>query len=487
MTQIPYEDWEPVIGLEVHVQLNTRSKLFSSAVNRFGAEPNSLIGWTDTGQPGALPLLNRAAVEKAVRLGCALGAEVATFSAFDRKSYFYPDSPRNFQITQFYHPIIRGGKIRANVDGNPKEFSIDRAHLEDDAGMLKHFSHFSGIDYNRAGTPLIEIVSTPCMYSPKEACAYAMALRAIMQYLDISDCNMEEGSLRMDVNISVRPKGDRILRPKVEIKNMNSFAFMAMALESEIRRQVREYTRFPHKDPSLVIPSCTARFDVEKKETIPMRLKEEAKDYRYFPEPNLPPLVLTPEYISAIQKDLPELPHERFERYTTQLHLSPYNASILVADKDLSNYFESALSHCKNPSALCNWITVEFGGRLKSQNLSMIESNIPSRHIAMLVSLIERKVITGRIAKEIADMMVIHPEKDPETIVANTPRFQALHDSKAIESFIDQVLLENSQSIADFRAGKDKAFHFLIGQVMKYSKGKACPETVKNLLKKKLS
>ncbi|MEM7175280.1 MAG: Asp-tRNA(Asn)/Glu-tRNA(Gln) amidotransferase subunit GatB [Chlamydiota bacterium] len=487
MSDIPYEGWEPVIGLEIHVQLNTRSKLFSSAPNQFGAEPNTLIDVVDTGQPGALPVINREAVEKAIRFGCAIGANVATVSKFDRKSYFYPDSPRNFQITQFDQPIISGGSIIADVEGKTKRFAIDRAHLEDDAGMLKHFSDFAGVDYNRAGIPLLEIVSTPCMFSPKEACAYAMALRAIMQYLDISDCNMEEGSLRIDTNVSVRPKGDQTLRPKVEIKNMNSFTFMGMGIESEIRRQVRAYTRYPHKDPSLVVASCTARFDVDKKETIPMRSKEEAKDYRYFPEPNLPPLMISKEQIESIRNDLPELPHERFERYVDKLKLSEYNASILVNDKALSDYFEDALTACQHPSALCNWITVEFVGRLKSKGVSVQDSGIPSRHIATLVSLIDKKTITGRIAKDIADIMVEHPTKDPAAIVAETPRFQALHDPAAIASLVDEVVKNNEQSVIDFRAGKDKAFNFLVGQVMKLSKGKASPDTVKDLLKKKLS
>ncbi len=487
MSGICYEEWEPVIGLEIHVQLSTRSKLFSPAPNQFGAEPNTLIDLVDTGQPGALPVLNREAVEKAARFGCAVGAKVELFSRFDRKSYFYPDSPRNFQITQFDHPIIRGGHVIADVDGVTKTFAIDRAHLEDDAGMLKHFSDFAGVDYNRAGIPLLEIVSEPCMFSPKEACAYAMALRAIMEYLDISDCNMEEGSLRIDTNVSVRPKGDKTLRPKVEIKNMNSFSFMMLGIEAEIRRQIRAYTHHPHKDPKLVVPSCTMRFDVDKKETIPMRLKEEAKDYRYFPEPNLPPLILTQEWIDAIQADLPELPHERYKRYVDALKLSEYNASILVNDKKLADYFEAALQAHHNPSSLCNWVTVEFVGRLKQRGVSMQDSGIPSRHIAELVALIDQKTITGRIAKEIADIMVEHPTKAPTTIVKENPRFQALNDPAAIAPLVDQVLAQNEQSVTDFRAGKERAFNFLVGQVMKLSKGKASPDAVKTLLKDKLS
>ncbi|MCB1068103.1 MAG: Asp-tRNA(Asn)/Glu-tRNA(Gln) amidotransferase subunit GatB [Simkania sp.] len=486
MSHISYEEWEPVIGLEIHVQLKTRSKLFARSPNRFGDEPNTNIDVIDTGQPGALPVLNQEAVDKAILFGCAIGAEVATFSKFDRKSYFYPDSPRNFQITQFDKPIIIGGKVLADVEGKSKEFQIHHAHLEDDAGMLKHFSEFAGVDYNRAGVPLLEIVSEPCMFSPKDASAYAMAIKAIMQYLDVSDCNMEEGSLRIDTNISVRPRGDKTLRNKVEVKNMNSFTNMEMAIEAEIRRQVRAYTAHPHENPANVIKSETVRFDLEKKETVVMRSKEEAKDYRYFPEPDLPPIVLKKEYIEKIRREMPELPHERFDRYVNKLKLSDYNASILVNEKALSDYFEEALKSCNNASALCNWITVEFVGRLKDSGTPLYQSPILPRHIAALVNFIDQKKITGRIAKDVADIMVQIQGKDPELIIRENPNFQAVHDTSAIEPFVDQVLSENAQSVEDFKAGKDKAFNFLVGQVMKLSKGKASPDVVKDLLTKKI-
>ena len=317
MTDISYEDWEPVIGLEIHVQLNTKSKIFSSAPNRFGDEPNTNITDVCTGQPGTLPVLNKEAVRKAVQFGCAIHSQISLFSKFDRKSYFYPDSPRNFQITQFDKPIVVGGTVIADIGGQTKHFAVNRAHLEDDAGMLKHFSTFAGVDYNRAGVPLLEIVSEACMHSPKEAIAYAMAVKAIMEYIDASDCNMDEGSLRVDCNISVRRKGEKNLRPKSEIKNLNSFYNMEMALESEIRRQIRTYSLQPHEDHAKLIPSATYRFDPEKKETVLMRLKEQAEDYRYFPEPDLPPILLTESYIEAIRAALPELPHQRFKRYIT--------------------------------------------------------------------------------------------------------------------------------------------------------------------------
>ena len=487
MSHISYEDWEAVIGLEIHAQLKTRSKIFARSLNRFGDEPNTNIEIVDTGQPGALPVLNQEALELAVRFGCAVNAEIAEFSKFDRKSYFYPDSPRNFQITQFDMPIVVGGKVIADVDGKSKTFEIHHAHLEDDAGMLKHFSDFAGVDYNRAGVPLLEIVSEPCMFSSKDAIAYATTIKAIMEYIDVSDCNMEEGSMRIDTNISVRPKGDKKLRNKVEIKNLNSFKYMEMGIESEIQRQVRAYTQHPHKDPNNVVPSSTVRLDLDKKETVLMRSKEEAKDYRYFPEPDLPPIILTKKYIEKIRKDLPELPDERFKRYISELKLTKYNASILINDKQLSNYYEQALKDCDNAHALCNWITVEFIGRFKDSEVPLYKSGILPEHIAKLVSFIDSKKITGRIAKEVADIMTQTPGRDPEIIIKENPNFQAVHDTSALEPFVDEVLSTNEQSIQDFKNGKDKAFNFLVGQVMKLSKGKASPDIVKKLILEKIS
>jgi aspartyl-tRNA(Asn)/glutamyl-tRNA(Gln) amidotransferase subunit B len=359
-------------------------------------------------------------VEIAVRFGCAVNAQIAEFSKFDRKSYFYPDSPRNFQITQFDMPIVIGGEVIADVEGKSKTFAIHHAHLEDDAGMLKHFSDFAGVDYNRAGVPLLEIVSEPCMSSPADATAFATTLKAIMEYLDVSDCNMEEGSMRIDTNVSVRPKGDKTLRNKVEIKNLNSFSYMEMGIESEIRRQIRAYTERPHEDPNVVVPSSTVRLDLDKKETILMRSKEEARDYRYFPEPDLPPIILTKEYIEKVKRDLPELPHERFKRYLSDLKLTEYNASILVNDKQLSDYYEEALKVCKNASALCNWVTVEFVGRFKDSGTPLYKSGILPEHIAALVSFIDSKKITGRIAKEVADIMA----KTPRSSSRKTPIFR---------------------------------------------------------------
>ncbi len=473
------QEWQPVIGLEIHAQLNTRSKLFSRAPNRFGDEPNTNITSVCTGQPGTLPILNREAVKKAVQLGCALNSHIARKSRFDRKSYFYPDNPRNFQITQFEEPIIVGGEVVVELDGELKKFSIDHAHIEDDTGMLKHFSNFAGIDYNRAGTALIEIVSTACMHSAREASSYAMALREILLYLDISDCNMEEGSLRIDVNVSVRRKQETALRPKIEIKNMNSFHHMELAINAEIARQIRIY------EQEGDIQVGTYRFDIEKKETILMRKKEKPADYRYFPEPDLPPILLTDAFIEEIRNNLPELPAARYKRYVEVLGLSRDAAVQLVSDKPTSDYFEETLKNSSNAKSLCNWLLVEFSGRVKQNNTTLLKLEIPPHHVATLVNLIDSGTITGKIAKSVADEMVQNPQKDPAHIVQENPDFRPI-DTASIEPLVDAVLAENSESVRDYLAGKGRAFDFLVGQVMKRCKGKASPELVNQLLRSKI-
>lgn len=481
-----HNDWEVVIGLEVHAELNTKSKLFSTAPNRFGDEPNTNITEVCTGLPGSLPVLNKEAVKKAVQFGCAIGGEIALFSKFDRKSYFYPDSPRNFQITQNEEPIVIGGTVVAEVDGIEKEFEVHHVHLEDDAGMLKHFPNFAGIDYNRAGVPLIEIVSQPCIRSPKEATAYAMAIKAILQYIDASDCNMEEGSLRFDANISVRKKGETGLRTKTEIKNMNSFYNMERGLESEIKRQIRLYEHNGDKDFKDVIQQETYRWDPEKQDIVMMRRKEFADDYRYFPEPDLPPIHLSHKYIEDIRAALPELPLERERRYVRELGLSAHNAFFVVSEKKLADYFEDALKFCDNAKSLSSWLIVEFSGRLKDSGKQLWETAITPQHVGKLVSMIDKGTITGRIAKQIADDMVAHPGQDPESIVAANPDYLPVHDQGEIEILVDKVLKEHQQSVDDFKAGKDKAFAFLVGQVMKLSRGKASPVVVNDLLKRKI-
>jgi aspartyl-tRNA(Asn)/glutamyl-tRNA(Gln) amidotransferase subunit B len=352
--------------------------------------------------------------------------------------------------------------------------------------MLKHFSSFAGVDYNRAGAPLIEIVSAPCMHSAKEASAYAQTIRSILLYLGASNANMDEGELRIDVNISVRPKGSKELRPRVEIKNMNSFAFLEMAIEFETHRQIGLYTMQPHVPHLELIPPGTYRWDGETKSVILMRKKESADDYRYFPEPDLSPIRLTQEYIDQIAATLPELPQDRFRRYTADLGLTPYAAGVLIQQKELSDYFEEALKLCLSPRSLCNWITIEFAGRLKDTGKTLVSSGIVPSHIAKLVELIEKRTITGPIAKAVADEMALHPGEDPESIIAKNPDFLPVGNIDEIEPLVDQILAANPQSILDFKAGKEKAFAFLVGQVMKLSRGKASPQIVNDLLRKKL-
>ena len=473
-----YNDWEIIIGLEIHAELNTKSKLFSTAPNRFGDEPNTNISEVCTGQPGALPVLNKEAVKKAVLFGLAINADVQKFSKFDRKSYFYPDSPRNFQITQFDQPIIKGGTVVAEVEGHEKPFQVNRVHIEDDAGMLKHFTNFAGVDYNRAGVPLIEIVSEPCIHSAKEAVAYAMTVKAILEYIDASDCNMEEGSLRFDVNVSVRKKGESDLRTKVEIKNMNSFSNMALAIDSEVKRQIEEY------EDGNRIEQATYRFDPDTQSTILMRKKEQAEDYRYFPEPDLVPIVLTDAYINGLKAHLPELPLERERRYVNELKLSPDSAFLIVTDKKLSDYFEKALKLSPHAQSLVNWITVEFAGRFKDTGKDLLSSGITPESLAELVNFIHDKTITGRIAKAIADEMVLYVHKTPSQFISENPDFKPVSDSSELEKIVHEVLAEHPQSVVDYKAGRDKAFAHLVGQVMKKTRGKASPDVVNELLKK---
>lgn len=485
--EMKHRFWEPVIGLEIHLQLNTRSKLFSSASNRFGDEPNINISTVCTGQPGSLPILNKEAVKKVILFGLAIKGTISLCSTFDRKSYFYPDSPRNFQITQFESPIIQGGFVKVNIDGAPYTFDIREAHLEDDTGMLKHFSSCAGVDYNRAGTPLIEIVSTPCIHSPKEATAYAMAIRAIALYLDISDGNMDEGSMRIDANISVRLKGETTLRPRIEIKNLNSFTFLEQALLSEMDRQISLYTQHPNRPFLELIPPSTYRWDQALKKTVLMRKKESLDDYRYFPEPDLGPVLIAQSWVDHLRHNLPELPEERFHRYISDLGLTEYAASTLINDKELSDYFEEALPECPFPRTLCNWITIEFTGRLKNSGKTLRSIQLPPSHIAKLVTLIENKKITGPIAKAIADEMVLSSHLNPDVIIAQNPNYQPVSNVEDLDPIIDEILKENAQSILDFKAGKERAFGYLVGQVMKRTKGQASPDVVNTLLKKKLS
>jgi aspartyl-tRNA(Asn)/glutamyl-tRNA(Gln) amidotransferase subunit B len=477
-----YGEFEAIIGLEIHCQLNTKTKLFGREPNNFGAEPNANIGFVDTGQPGALPVINEEAVKKAVRFGLAVGGKIREISYFDRKSYFYPDCPFNYQITQFYKPIIDGGSITCDVDGEQMHFTIEHTHMENDSGKLVHFPDFTGVDFNRSGAPLIEIVSDPCIRSPRQASAYASAIRSILLYMNCSDCNMQEGHLRMDANISVRLKGEKELRPKAEIKNMNSFHNMELAIEAEIQSQISFYK----KNPDKRIKTGTYRFDLEKQKTILMRAKETANDYRYFPEPDLPPLVLEPSFIKEIKESLPELPVAKKERFIHTLGLSKYFADLLVDDKSLCDYFEEGQKICKNPKAYCNWVVVEFAARANEINKHIKELQIPPKHVAELVNLIESGKITGKMAKEIADLMCKNPNLSPEAIASSDERFKPMNDTSALELIIEKIVNDNPESIADYKDGKDKAFQFLVGQVMQKTKGTAPPPLVREMLLKQI-
>ena len=480
--------WEVIVGLEMHAQLATKSKLFSPASNRFGDEPNTNIHPICLGLPGTLPTLNKEAVRMAVTLGCALGSTIAPISRFDRKSYFYPDSPRNFQITQFYKPILLGGKLFDEESG--LTFPLDRAHLEDDAGMLKHFQGWAGVDYNRAGAPLIEIVSEPCIHSPYQARRYVTTLREALLYLGVSNCNLERGEIRFDVNVSVRPVGESTLRPKAEIKNMNSITNMEAALQSEIDRQIALYESNPEKDPAEVMPQTTYRYDPDRKETVRMRAKETASDYRYFPEPDLPPVLIDQAFIDRIASNLPELAPQKKHRYKTTLGLSDYQIQTLLDDLEICRFFEEALKQICSPSklasSLVNWITVEFLGRLNEKHLSFKESEIRPSDVAQLVNMIDHGDITGKIAKKIADEMVALPGTAPEQIISSNPNYRPVDNIDQITTWIDDVLAQNPTAMEDYKNGKNKAYGFLVGQVMAKSRGAAKPDTVNRILKEKL-
>ncbi len=484
MTSPCWSDWELVVGLEMHAELNTASKLFSGAPNGFGEVPNTLISPICTGQPGALPVLNRMAVEKAIRLGCALGSKILPVSHFDRKSYFYPDSPRNFQITQHETPILQGGTLVAYVGDQLKSFSIAEAHLEDDAATLKHCDYFAGIDFNRAGIPLIEIVSAPCLFSPEEAVAYATTLRRVLRYLDVSDCNMEEGSLRMDVNVSVRKKGEGGLRNKMEIKNMNSFRFMEQALAFEFQRQVMWYHTHPEEQ---MVPS-TYRWSSENKETVLMRHKEGVEGYYYFREPDLPDLHISAEWIDHVRASIPKLPHERIHRYRIEYQLHWEHVLQLVEDRELSDYFDLILLHLPSSlaQAAANWLLIEFGGRYKESRTPLWKTGIPPLHLATLVHMIAQGSLTGTIAKQVADLMVISPHLSPLQIVQDHPDLALLDDDALLVSIVEQVLVDHAVVVMDYQNGKERAFGFLVGQVMKATSGKAPPEKVHDLLKARL-
>jgi len=478
--------WEPVIGLEIHAELNTASKLFSVDRNHFGDEPNTNISEVSVALPGTLPVVNKEAVRKAIQFGLATKGDVQLWSRFERKSYFYPDCPRNYQITQLEFPVVKGGVVPAFVEGEEKSFSLDRVQLEDDAGMLKHYSTFAGVDFNRAGVPMIEIVSQPCMHSAKEAVAYAQAIRSILDYLDVSDCNMEEGSFRFDVNVSVRKKGETILRTRSEIKNMNSFSNLEQAINFEIDRHISLYEASPEKEITQVVDQATFRWDPDRGSTILMRTKENAQDYRYFPDPDLLPLILTQEQVDAEEKHLPELPLERERRFCRDYSLTTERSYFLTADRKLADYYEQALEICDNYKMVANWIAVEFAGRLKEKGIAMWKSGISAHNVGELVLMVQEGTITGKIAKSVADEMVLAPEVSPKEIVKSRPEFQPFQDMEKLKQIVKEVVAQHPDTVQAIRDGRDRSFAFLVGQVMKQTRGSAPPAQVNKLLKESI-
>lgn len=475
-------EWESVIGLEIHAQLATRSKIFSGAATAFGAEPNTQACAVDLGMPGVLPVLNREAVTMAIRFGVAIDAEIDHHSVFARKNYFYPDLPKGYQISQYELPIVGKGRIFISpAEGERREIGITRAHLEEDAGKSIHdkFPEQSAIDLNRAGTPLLEIVSEPDMRSAKEAVAYARKIHSLVRYLEICDGNMQEGSFRCDANVSVRPKGQEELGTRAEIKNINSFRFLERAINFEIDRQINLI-----ENREEVVQE-TRLYDSERDETRSMRSKEEANDYRYFPDPDLLPVAITDEDIAAIRAALPELSEQKKQRYIDQLELSDYNAELLTANRETAAFFETALVSAPGQSAqLANWILGDLTGALNKASLETSESPISPEMLAQLISRITDNTISGKMAKEVFESMW-QGEGDADAIIERRGLKQ-ITDSGAIESLIDEVIAANADQAEQFRAGKDKVLGFFVGQVMKQSQGKANPGQVNAMLREKL-
>jgi aspartyl-tRNA(Asn)/glutamyl-tRNA(Gln) amidotransferase subunit B len=475
-------EWESVIGLEIHAQLATASKIFSGASTAFGAEPNTQACAVDLGMPGVLPVLNREVVSMAIRFGVAIDAEIDRHSVFARKNYFYPDLPKGYQISQFELPIVGTGRISISpAEGEHKEVGITRAHLEEDAGKSIHdqFPEQSGIDLNRAGTPLLEIVSEPDMRSAKEAVAYARKIHSLVRYLEICDGNMQEGSFRCDANVSVRHKGEQQLGTRAELKNINSFRFLERAINFEIERQIDLI-----EEGGRVVQE-TRLYDAERDETRSMRSKEEANDYRYFPDPDLLPVTVSDEDIARIRAELPELPEQKKQRYIDDLKLSDYNAELLTGNRDTALFFETALAESPELSAqLVNWILGDLAGALNKAGLEISDSPIKPAMLTQLVSRIADNTISGKIAKEVFDAMWQGEGRADDIIEARG--LKQITDSGAIETLIDEVIAANPEQVEQFRAGKEKVLGFFVGQVMKQSQGKANPGRVNAILRDKL-
>lgn len=476
--------YEAVIGLEVHTELQTTTKIFCSCRTSFGADPNTNVCPVCLGLPGVLPVLNKKVLEYAVRAGLALNCEISRFSKFDRKNYYYPDLPKNFQTSQFDLPICEHGYLDVEVDGEKRRIRITRAHMEEDAGKLVHHgtsitdSDYSLVDYNRTGTPLLEIVSEPDMRSAKEAVAYMEKMRAILQYVGISDCRMEEGSLRCDANVSVRPVGQKELGTKTEIKNINSFKGVERAIEYEAMRQAELL-----EDGGKVVQE-TRTWDEKEGVTKSMRTKEEANDYRYFPEPDLVPFTVSDEYIENIRKFLPELPDARKERYMKEFGLSSEDAVFMTNDKATADYFEAAVAAGADPKAAVNWLMGEFASQLSTDGIEIDKAPVSAENLAALLKLISKGTISGKIAKKVFATMW-KEGGNPDDIVKAQGLVQ-ISDTAELSKLVDEVVGNNPKAVEDFKAGKKKAVGALVGQIMKATKGKANPRVINELLNKKL-
>ncbi|KUK10328.1 MAG: Aspartyl/glutamyl-tRNA(Asn/Gln) amidotransferase subunit B [Clostridia bacterium 41_269] len=477
-------EYEAVIGLEVHAELKTKSKIFCSCSTEFGAEPNTQVCPVCLGLPGTLPVLNKKVVEYAIKAALALNCKIAEYSKFDRKNYFYPDLPKNYQISQYDLPIATDGYLTINIDGKEKRIGITRLHMEEDAGKLVHSNDdisradYSLVDFNRAGVPLIEIVSKPDIRTPEEARIYLEQLKAILQYTDVSDCKMQEGSLRCDANVSVRPKGSSEFGTKTELKNMNSFKALQKALEYEINRQIELLEK------GLSVVQETRTWNEQKGITETLRSKEEAHDYRYFPEPDLVPLVISRDWVEEIRKSLPELPSERKQRLIRDYGLPEYDAEVITRSKALADFYDECVKIYDNPKEISNWVMGELLRLLNANNMEVEDSPIKPKDLVELLELQNKGIISGKIAKQVFDEM-FETGKDAETIV-NEKNLVQINDANEIEKIVDKVMEENPKSVEDYRNGKERALKFLVGQVMKETKGKANPQLVNEILKKKL-
>ncbi len=471
--------YEVVIGLEVHAQVTSESKLFSTSATKFGAEPNTQVSLVDAAFPGMLPVINEYCVKQAIKTGIGLKAKINKRSVFDRKNYFYADLPQGYQISQFKDPIVGEGKVILDMPDGQKEVGIERLHLEQDAGKSIHDLDPKNtfVDLNRSGVALMEIVSKPDLRSPDEVNAYIKKLRSIMRYLGTCDGNMQEGSLRADVNVSVRKKGSKEFGTRCEIKNVNSIKFMQMAIEYEANRQVDLI------EDGQTIDQETRLFDTKKNETRSMRSKEDAHDYRYFPDPDLLPLEVSDDFIENLKSEIPELPDEKKKRFIEKFKLSPYEANILVSDIETSNYFENVIKK-SDVKLATNWIIGELFAALNEKNLEITESPISAGNLSKLINLIKDGTISGKIAKTVFEQMM-EGDKDPKKIVEEKGLKQE-SDPKALEALIDKVIDDNRDKATEYKSGKVKLFGFFVGQVMKVSGGKANPQLVNEILKKKL-